>query len=378
MVSYIIWNGSPVLFSSGSISLRWYGVLFITGVLLSRLILLRIYKKEGKPSADVETLTRYIFIAAIVGARLGYVIFYETDLIWTKPLEIFLPIAFQPTFHFTGLEKLSSHGAVLGILLALWIYSRKNKPGQHYLRVLDRISITIALMAVFISVGSFFNSDPIGKPTQRKTGILLTRPVTDELLKVPCCIMRTPGGKNPLDIVHVRKDVARPDSSGGYSPIILYLFFKPGATEQIVNEFLIGDVKTYLHDRSDLIYESGSEPLHFTIFQEKPDVFTARIKTTGIARHPTAVYEGISYAILFVLLLWYWNKGTADTHPGRIAGYFAIITWSLHVAYGFLKERQVTFEKEMLLSMGQLLSIPLLLAGFLILVYSYRNASHKP
>lgn len=375
MVNYIIWNGSPVLFSTGSIVMRWYGILFIMGVLIGRQILIYIYKKEGKPTSDVETLTRYIFIAAVIGSRLGYVIFYEPNLILSKPLEIFLPIAFHPTFHFTGLEKLSSHGAVLGILIALSIYSRKTKPGQKYLQVLDRVSIVTALAALFISLGNLFNSEPIGKPTESKTGVVLIRPVTDGLLKVPCCIMRTPGGKNPLDVVHVKEDTARPDSAGGLSPIILYLFFKPGATEQIVNEFLIGDVKTFLHDNSRFTYESGFEPLHFTIFQEKPDVFTARIRTMGIARHPTPVYESISYAFVFCVLLWLWNKNKAATSPGRIAGLFAVMVWSLHFVFGFMKERQVSFENDLPLSLGQLLSIPLLIVGIFILWNSYRRAA---
>jgi len=378
MINYIIWNGSPVLFSAGSIVVRWYTILFITGVLISRFILMRIYKNEGKPTSEVETLTRYVFIAAVIGSRLGYVIFYEPDLIVSKPLEIFLPVAFQPNFHFTGLEKLSNHGAVLGILIGLWIYCRKTNPGQNYLQVLDRIFISVALVTVLISLGYFFNGEPIGKPTESKTGVVLTRPVGDGLLKVPCCIMRTPGGKNPLDLIHVKKDTERPDSTGGHSPIIFYLFFKPGATEQMVNEFLIGDVKTYLHDRSRFIYESGAEPLHFTIFQEKTDVFTARVRTIGIARHPTAVYEAIFFAGVFIWLLWYWNKNKATTTPGRITGLFAVVTWFVHFMFGFIKEKQVSFENDMLLSMGQLLSIPIFIAGVFILIISFRKQNSRP
>lgn len=373
MVNFIIWNISPVLFSTGSIVLRWYAILFVLGVVIGRFILITIYKKEGKPAHDVETLTRYIFLATLTGARLGYVIFYEPTLIFSKPLEIFLPISFRPTLHFTGLEQLSSHGAILGIMIALWIYSRKRKAGQNFLHTLDRISIIIALVAVFISLGNFFNAEPIGKPTESKAGMVFAGPVMDGLLKVNCCIMRTPGGKNPLDMVYVKKDIDRPDSTFGHRPIILYLFFKPGITEQVVGEFLIGDVKTYLHNLSKLIYEPGTEPLHYTIFQEKPNVFTARVRTIGISRHPTYVYEAVSFLLLFILLLWYWHNRKRFTSPGMIAGLYAVIALSVHFCLGFIKERQVYFEESLPLSMGQLLCIPLIVAGLFLLFQSHRN-----
>ncbi len=374
MVNYIIWNGSPALFSSGSLVIRWYGILFIAGVLLARWLLIYMYRKEGKPTADVETLTKYVFLGSVIGARFGYVLFYEPDLIWTKPFEIFLPLSFQPTFHFTGLDKLSAHGAVIGIILVLLIYCRANTPSRKFLPVFDRVSIIIALTAVFISLGSFFNSEPVGKPTESKTGVVLARPVTDGLMKVPCCIMRTPGGPNPLSEVYVKKDTSRPDSTSGHSPVLLYLFFKAGATEKMVNEFLIGDVKTYLHDRSDFVYESGAEPLHFTIFQEKPDVFTARVRTIGIARHPTPLYEAVSYALLFMFTLWYWGKAKAKTPAGSIAGLFAVIAWGFHFLYGFFKERQVPFESDMFLSVGQLLSLPFFAAGVFLLFQAFKKS----
>ena len=138
MVSFIIWNGSPVVFSIGPFVLRWYILLFIIAFVLGRQLLLYIYKKEGKPATDVETLAKYIFISAIIGARFGYVAFYEPHLIWTKPLEIFLPLQFQPSFRFTGMEKLSGYGALIGIAISIGIYCLKKKANQKFLQVLDR------------------------------------------------------------------------------------------------------------------------------------------------------------------------------------------------------------------------------------------------
>ena len=75
MLDFIIWNGSPELFSYGQFALRWYGLLFALGFLVSQQILYYMYRKEGKPEKDVDTLTLYMIVATILGARLGHVIF---------------------------------------------------------------------------------------------------------------------------------------------------------------------------------------------------------------------------------------------------------------------------------------------------------------
>lgn len=374
MVNYIIWNGSPALFSIGSFVLRWYGVLFVLGFVLCRQILLHIYKKEDQPIKDVDTLTLYIVISSVLGARLGHVIFFQPDLIWSKPFEIFLPFEFQPVFHFTGLQGLSSHGAAFGILLALLLYSLRNKSGHGYLKVLDRFVIVVALAGAFILASNFFNSEPIGRPTDSLLGTVFIRPITDGLLKVPCCIMRNPGGKNPLDFVSVKKDEEREVDRISHSPIILYLFFNPGVTEQIVKEFLLGDVKTYLFDRSEFVYEPGTEPLHYTIFVEK-DIYTARVRTIGIARHPVQLYECVSCLLVFAFLFGYWKKHKVNTPPGRILGFFLITFWGLHFIYDYLKIDQAPVGERIALSIGQVLSVSFFLAGVVVLVYSYRKAT---
>ena len=60
--------------------------------------------------------------------------------------------------------------------------------------------------------------------------------------------MRNPNGENPLDTVSVKRGNAMLHKGVGFQPLLAYLFFKDGATEQLVNEFLIGDVKTYLFE----------------------------------------------------------------------------------------------------------------------------------
>src|SRR6188768_1517965 len=104
----IIWSTSPEIFSIWGFSLRWYGLFFASGFLISQQILYYMYRKEGKPEKDVDTLTIYMVIATVLGARFGHVIFYQPELFWTDPLSIILPFEFSP-FRFTGLQGLASH-----------------------------------------------------------------------------------------------------------------------------------------------------------------------------------------------------------------------------------------------------------------------------
>ncbi len=174
MISYIIWDGSPEILSIGSFALRWYGLLFALGFLISQQVLYYIFRKEGKPEKDVDTLTIYMVVATILGARLGHVIFYQPELFVTDPLSILLPFEFSP-FKFTGLQGLASHGGAFGILFALWLYSRKKKPGQSYIQVLDRIVIVVALTGALIRSGKFFNSEIIGLPSNKPFSVVFIK-----------------------------------------------------------------------------------------------------------------------------------------------------------------------------------------------------------
>lgn len=347
----------------------------ILAFLISRQVLLHIYKKERKPLKDVATLSFYLVMATLVGARLGHVIFYEPELIWSKALSILLPFEFEPGFHLLGREEFSIHGATLGILIFLWLYSRKNKLQQNYLQIVDRVAIVATLSGVFILMGSFFNSEVTGKPTDSSSGAIFIKPVMKGLLKVPCCIMRSPDGKNPLDNIAVKKDPASLKSETSHKSIILYLFFKPGASEQLVNEFLIGDVKAYLYDMAKFVHEPGTEPLHYTIFLEKDGNYVARIKTLGIARHLVQIFEAFSCLLLFAFLFAYWHKYKASTPPGRLFGLFMLIFWIFHFTCQYLKETDISFATGRPFSTVFILNILFILIGVVVLAFSYRRAT---
>lgn len=364
LLNYIIWNASPEIFNVGSFSLRWYGLLFASGFLISQQILYYMFRKEGKPEKDVDTLTIYMIVATIVGARLGHVIFYQPELFLENPLGIFLPIEFTPKFRFTGFTGLASHGGALGILLALWLYARKRKPGQSYLQILDRIVILVAITGAMIRLGNFFNSEIIGKPTNSPAGVVFAGAVTDMLM----------GDGYVEEIAYLPDDTV---TSARHQPVKILLTFKKD------DHFSESELSNYIGSRlqsrfsfntgiTEHIYQDG--PLRYRLGTEG-DRFQAVLYTQMIARHPAQLYEAISCVVLFIFLFWLWNKKKQDTQPGLIFGWFMILLWTLRFLYEFLKENQVGFEEDLPINMGQILSIPLVIVGIIVLIRVQKNKS---
>lgn len=367
LLSYIIWNGSPEIFTAGSFELRWYGLFFALGFLVSQQILYYIYRKEGKPESDVDTLTIYMVIATIVGARLGHVIFYQPEIIWEEPLSIFLPFEFSP-FKFTGLQGLASHGGAFGILIAIWLYSRKKKPGQNYFQVVDRIVILVALTGALIRLGNFFNSEIIGLPTDAPNGVVFANPLPEALEE-----RYDPQGI--IEGVEFRKNESAPapDTLEGRVPISAYVFFKTGVKEQEARTMVEFTINDLLSNRLYEYFDEGARPLDYQMTTQENGAIAARINTLGIARHPAQLYESISCVFLFILLFMIWRRYKEKLPTGRLFGIFLIVCFGLRIVYEFLKENQVSFEENLPLNMGQILSIPLVIAGIFVLAYSYKK-----
>ena len=364
MLSYFIWNGSPEIFSVGTFALRWYGLFFALGFLVSQQILYHMYKQEGKPLRDVDTLTIYMVIATIIGARLGHVIFYQPELIFEDPLTIFLPFEFSP-FRFTGLQGLASHGGAIGILFALWLYSRKGKPGQNYFQVLDRIVILVALTGALIRFGNYFNSEIIGKPTDSPTGVVFVNKLTEAMED------REMDGKRVIESIAFHPNDSLPRAANGRVPLSIYIFFNAGVTEDDARMTAFG-AKGVLQNLYSFFDESPDN-YDYQIVTQKNGNLAARINTFGVARHPAQLYESISCLLLFMLLYWIWSRHRENLPPGRLFGIFLIVCFGLRFLYEFLKENQESFEDNMVLNMGQILSIPLVIAGIFVLIHSYRK-----
>jgi len=267
LISSIVWNVSPEIFSlklwNTSVSFAWYGLLFVAGLVLGQQILVYIFRREGKPMRDVEAITVYLFIAIVIGARLGHFVFYEWQLLVTHPGK-WLRILVTPPF-----QGLASHGAMICMLLALYLYTRK-RPDQSFFWVLDRVVIAVAVGGMMIRLGNLFNSEIYGKPTSLPWGFLLVRETNPALLPV-------------------------------------------------------------------------------------------------VPRHPTQLYESLFCLLLLVFTFVLWKYKRHQLAAGVITGLFLILLFSFRFLIEFLKNNQSDFEQNLTLNMGQILSIPAIVIGLVIL-----------
>lgn len=259
---YLIWDVNPDIINIPLINhpLRWYGLLFAFGFLLSQRVMYFIYKKEGRALTEVDTLTMYIVIATVAGARLGHVLFYDPVYYFEHPLKIAA----------TWEGGLASHGGAIGILVALYLFSRKTKVA--YLWILDRMVIVAALTGCMIRLGNLMNSEMIGLPTSLPWGFVFTR----------------------MD---------------------------------------------------------------------------------NIPRHPAQLYEALYCFFLFIVLFWIWYKYRDRLKNGFLFSWFLIILFSLRFIDEFFKINQEPWEDRLILNMGQILSIPFVLTGIVILLLNIRKSA---
>ena len=255
MLSYIIWDVNPDIFTIPFLDhpVRWYGVSWAGGFLISQQIMNYIYKKESRPEKEVDTLVIYMLIAAMVGARLGHMLFYDPIVFLNEPLSVFK----------IWEGGLASHGGGIGVLIALYFFAKKTS--VKYLWILDRIVIVSALTGGLIRLGNLMNSEMVGLPT--------------------------------------------------------------------------------------------TLPWAF--------VFTS---VDDVPRHPAQLYEAIYCLILFAFLFYMWSKKRKEIKDGFLTGWFFVVVFTLRFVDEFFKINQVSFEDDLALNMGQLLSIPYVIAGIFILL----------
>jgi prolipoprotein diacylglyceryl transferase len=199
----------------------------------------------------------------VVGARLGHCFFYEPSYYLSNPFEI-LKI-------WRG--GLASHGAAVGILIAIYLLTKKT--GKPYLWWIDRVVVVVALAGFFIRMGNLMNSEIYGIQTSLPWG---------------------------------------------------FIFVKNGET---------------------------------------------------LPKHPTQIYEGLSYLFIFGLLYFIYMKQKGKPPAGLLFGLFLILVFASRFFIEIIKEDQVAFEAGMQLNMGQILSIPFVLAGIVFVYLSQRKKIDK-
>jgi prolipoprotein diacylglyceryl transferase len=261
LLAQITWEVSPVAFHLGSLAIRWYSLAWFLAFAVGFYLLRWQYQREGKPLEDLDIFLLYVIPGAIIGARLGHCFFWRADYYLANPLEI---IAF-----WKGFRGLASHGGVIGILLAVYLFSRRH-PSQPLVWILDRIAAPTALGAFFIRMGNLMNSEILGLPSDV-----------------------------PWAMIFARED--------------------------------------------------------------------------SVPRHPGQLYEALSYLLIFFLLLFLYRSKGPKLPRGLLTGVFFITVFSARFLIEFVKERNQAFEVGWPLGMGQLLSIPIVVGGLLVIFFSLRR-----
>ncbi len=162
----------PVAFHIISFPVHWYGIMYVLA-LVSALYIGKYFIKRDNldfKSKDLDNYFIYVEIGVILGARLGYILFYDTQTAYylTHPWQIFNP--FQDG-EFVGIRGMSYHGAVIGFLLSTYLYSMKHK--IPFGRIMDLVALSIPLAFVFGRIGNFLNQELIGRETDVSWGILV-------------------------------------------------------------------------------------------------------------------------------------------------------------------------------------------------------------
>jgi phosphatidylglycerol:prolipoprotein diacylglycerol transferase len=264
----IIWDIDPRIYTlkifDAEWPITWYGLLFAASFLIGQQLMVYLFKRENKPVSDVEVLTLYVVIATVIGARLGHYLFYEWELLISQPGQWVQSMLSLP---FRGL---ASHGAIIPILGALYLYSRKRSE-QPFLWVVDRVVIVVSLGGTLIRQGNLLNSEIYGKPTTVPWGFEFVRETDPDLLPI-------------------------------------------------------------------------------------------------VSRHPTQLYEALFCLFLLALTLYLWKQKRRQLPNGFITGLFLVLLFSFRFLVEFLKASQENFENNMPLNMGQILSLPAILTGLIILV----------
>jgi phosphatidylglycerol---prolipoprotein diacylglyceryl transferase len=159
---------NPVLVQIGPLAIRWYALAYIAGILLgwryavALVRNLRIWRGTT-PTADdrlVDDLVLWVAIGIVVGGRLGSILFYNTSVIWTDPLEI------VKAWH----GGMSFHGGLIGVIIALVFFSRANRIDP--LRLGDLTAPCVPIGLFFGRLANFINGELWGRPTHLPWGII--------------------------------------------------------------------------------------------------------------------------------------------------------------------------------------------------------------
>lgn len=356
ILNFLIWSPDPDIFTipldwTGFMNdhpVRWYGLLFAGGFIVSQQIMFWIFKQEGRPEKDVEKLTVYMVIATIVGARLGHCLFYNPGFYLSNPIEIIK----------VWEGGLASHGGAIGIIIAIYLFGKKY-PQYPMVWMLDRLVIVVALTGAMIRTGNFFNSEMEGTMTNSRMGVVYAR-FTEDVLDYD---------DRKVDNVEFLKGGDMVSNTSGLHPITAKITYNRGVQlTQQDKDFFENQLRNALVSYKEVVEHidfGQDQPLAYKFYEEDGRAI-AEIYGLGISRHAAQLYEA-SYCILLMFLFFFLWKNKRFTLPqGFNFGLFMALLWALRFGDEFFKMNQEAFEEGMALNMGQILSIPLSIGGLII------------
>jgi len=338
----------------GAFTLRYYSLLFALGFVLGYMIMKRIFDKEGVPQEKLDTLLTYVVVATIIGARLGHVFFYPWDYYSVHPGEI-LKI-------WEG--GLASHGAAVAIVIAIILYCRRSLK-KPVLWMLDRLVITIALAGALIRMGNWFNSEIYGAIDNSSLQTVYTDPPRQRVLSA------FDRSITEINYQLLNEEVV---TDSIIYPVykMEFVFSDLVRDNKVANTIIKDEVRPYVNrfDKEDQnILFQPDEELQWDI--DKPN--TGSIKVLGVPRHPTQIYEAIGYFLIFLTLFRLFQISSIAQRQGFIFGMFLILIFGFRFFIEYLKENQVSSEEGKLFNIGQYLSIPLVLAGLIMVIRSKKT-----
>lgn len=171
----------PVLFKIGSFPLQWYGLMYIAAFVTVYLLATYRSKKDieyGYTKEFHKDLLTTTFLGLLIGARLGYVVFYNLPYYLQHPLEIIIPVNLQ-TGQFTGISGMSFHGGLIGVLVAIKLYARKRN--TQFFAITDFYAPIVPLGYTFGRLGNFINGELYGRVTDSAVGMYFPSDSTGQL-----------------------------------------------------------------------------------------------------------------------------------------------------------------------------------------------------
>jgi len=162
---------NPNLIEIGAFQIRYYSMMYIVAFFLTYMLVTYRIKHDGyKYSAEsIQDYFMWAIVGLILGARLGYVLFYNFDYYIRRPLEILLPFDFGQGMRFIGISGMSYHGGAIGVLIASVIYCSKHR--INFWRFADLFCPAIPLGYTFGRIGNFINGELFGRVTDAPWGM---------------------------------------------------------------------------------------------------------------------------------------------------------------------------------------------------------------